>query len=218
MTDDPSRSLDDDVAGCAASHQALNASLRSALANAALDPQLPSLLPGWTVGHVLTHLARNADALRGMIEGASIGEKRLMYPSADARAEAIEAGASRPSDVLVDDVRQAAWALESSWARLSPEAWAGHGVTRAGLTPVALFPRMRWREVEVHHADIGMATFRPEHWSAAYVAMDLPRRLADWEGDGHVLPAVVAAAAPWLQLAWLLGRDAGAGFPEAPSL
>ena len=65
----------------------------------------PSLLPGWTRGHVLTHLARNADALVGLVDGALTGVAAPMYPSVEARAADIEAGAisgcgSGPSGVI----------------------------------------------------------------------------------------------------------------------
>ena len=33
----------------------------------------PSLLPGWTRGHVLTHVARNADGLRNLLIWARTG-------------------------------------------------------------------------------------------------------------------------------------------------
>lgn len=33
----------------------------------------PSLLPGWTRGHALTHVARNADGLRNLLSWASTG-------------------------------------------------------------------------------------------------------------------------------------------------
>ena len=46
------------------------------LDNAAVTDQ--SRLPGWTRGHVLAHLARNADALVNVLEG------RPMYASAEA--------------------------------------------------------------------------------------------------------------------------------------
>ena len=40
------------------------------------DVRQPSLLPGWTRGHVLAHLARNADALRNVLIGARAGQDR----------------------------------------------------------------------------------------------------------------------------------------------
>ena len=60
------RQLDRDITGAAAAHQRLLARL-DALAE--LDPQRPSLLPDWTVGHVLTHIARNADSIIRMLDG-----------------------------------------------------------------------------------------------------------------------------------------------------
>src|SRR2546421_337158 len=54
----------------------------------------PSLLPGWTVGHVLTHVARNADSHVRRTEAAIRGEMVDQYPGGYAAREAeIEAGA-----------------------------------------------------------------------------------------------------------------------------
>lgn len=58
------------------------------LDNAALAEE--SHLPGWTRGHILAHLARNADALVNVFEG------RPMYESATARDADIERDAGRP--------------------------------------------------------------------------------------------------------------------------
>lgn len=56
----------------------------------------PNLLPGWTVGHVVTHLARNADAharrLTGALHGVDVPEYRR---GAEQRHEEIEAGGRR---------------------------------------------------------------------------------------------------------------------------
>ena len=52
----------------------------------------PSLLPGWTRGHVLSHLARNADAMVRALAGAARGERIPMYDSEDVRAADIEGG------------------------------------------------------------------------------------------------------------------------------
>src|SRR5919206_1227017 len=65
----------------------------------------PSLLPGWTVGHVATHLARNADSHVRLLEAARRGEVADQYPGGAAQREAeIEAGAGRPAAELVADV------------------------------------------------------------------------------------------------------------------
>ena len=64
----------------------------------------PSLLPGWSRGHVATHLCRNADALRRLALGVLGGEQAEMYPGGpDARNAAIEEGADRPAALLAAD-------------------------------------------------------------------------------------------------------------------
>src|SRR5579859_308739 len=68
----------------------------------------PSLLPGWTRGHVLTHIARNADGLRNLLIWARTGTEVPMYASAQARNDDIEAGAGRPAAGLAADVRESA--------------------------------------------------------------------------------------------------------------
>ncbi|BCF82609.1 hypothetical protein RQCS_21540 [Rhodococcus qingshengii] len=40
----------------------------------------PSGLPGWSRGHVVTHMSRNADALGRFVAGVQGGESGEMYP------------------------------------------------------------------------------------------------------------------------------------------
>jgi maleylpyruvate isomerase len=56
-----------------------------------------SLLPGWTRGHVLTHLARNAEGGTRLLGWARTSVPSYEYESVDARAAEIEAGADRPA-------------------------------------------------------------------------------------------------------------------------
>ena len=213
--DDPTRALDDQVAGCAQAHQRLLGFLDELVEQGQVRSTDLSLLPGWTIGHVLTHLARNADGFRNMIEGAAAGEIRSMYVSREQRDIDIEAGASRPLATIVGDCRAATWALESSWARLTMDAWHGFGTTRTGPTAIIELPWRRWREVEVHHADLGLA-FTPEDWSAAFVAAGLADAREEWRGRATALPDEVASASDRQQLARLLGRPSGLSTP-APS-
>jgi maleylpyruvate isomerase len=55
----------------------------------------PSLLPRWSRGHVLSHLARNAEALRNLLTWARTGTDIPAYASAQARDDGINAGAGR---------------------------------------------------------------------------------------------------------------------------
>ena len=77
--------LDTDIAETRASHERL---LRTAerLDDVAVDG--PSLLPGWTVGMVLTHLARHADGQASVLRGKTTAR----YPSIEARDAGIAAG------------------------------------------------------------------------------------------------------------------------------
>ena len=161
----------------------------------------PSLLPGWTVGHVLTHLARNADSHVRLLEAAARGEVADQYAGGDAqRAADIEAGAGRPVADLVTDVTNSAARLERTWDATPDEVWrAGQGRMSSGLWPVAELPFRRWREVEIHHVDLGLG-YGPADWPEAYVAEELDRTLASRSPDDRRR-----------LLAWLVGR---AGVPE----
>jgi maleylpyruvate isomerase len=64
----------------------------------------PSLLPGWTRGHVLARLAGNAEALRNLLIWARTGVRTPAYASQQARDEAIEAGAGRTAAELLDQL------------------------------------------------------------------------------------------------------------------
>ena len=162
----------------------------------------PSRLPGWTVGHVLTHLARNADSHVRMLLAAERGETVEQYAGgADQREADIEAGAGRPRDALVTDVGQSAIDLEAVW-----ETTSAAGLGRARPAPGTPWPCddlpfRRWREVEVHHVDLGLG-YEPTDWPDEYVARELPLALAGVPGR------VADPAQRRLLLAWLLDRGA----------
>src|SRR5215467_3321073 len=74
----------------------------------------PSRLPGWTRGHVLTHIARNADGMVNLLTWARTGTQTPMYASAESRAADIEAGAGRPAADLSADLRSSAVAFAAA--------------------------------------------------------------------------------------------------------
>ncbi|MFI6086479.1 maleylpyruvate isomerase family mycothiol-dependent enzyme [Streptomyces sp. NPDC051218] len=109
----------------------------------------PSRLPGWTRGHVLAHIARNADALVNVLAG------RPMYVSGDARDNDIERDAPRPLTEQLDDVRESAERFEA--AGTIPSDWSRTVELRNGVTDSASrVPFRRWVEVELHHVDLGV--------------------------------------------------------------
>src|SRR5579875_4123016 len=108
------RDLDDRpeaaTALCVAAHARLLATARRLTDDQA---RAPSRLPGWTVGHVLTHLARNADGHTLRLEGALRGEEVPRYPGGQAQRNGdIESGAGRPAAEIVEDLRKAQRQLE----------------------------------------------------------------------------------------------------------
>src|SRR6478672_7747869 len=82
-----------------------------------------SLLPGWTRGHVLTHIARNADAMVNLLTWARTGVETPMYASREQRNADIEAGSGRPAPELVDDVRSSHERMIAEMQELPADAW-----------------------------------------------------------------------------------------------
>ncbi len=148
-----------------------------------------SLLPGWTVGHVLTHVARNADSHIRRAEAAMRGEIIDQYPGGfEGRAAEIEEGATRTAVVILDDLRRSSVALASMWGGVSPDAWDGVSRDVGGRERrLSALPARRWQELEVHLVDLGIGvTFRD--WPDAFVAVWLPRleaHLSDRLPTGH---------------------------------
>jgi maleylpyruvate isomerase len=114
-----------------------------------------SLCPGWTRGHVLTHVARNADALVNLVTNATTGSTTPMYASPDAREADIEAGAGRPLDEQVADVEASAERFAAAAAGLTEEM-SDRSLLARNNTKVraGYLPFMRLREVVLHHLDL----------------------------------------------------------------
>ncbi|WP_328401962.1 maleylpyruvate isomerase family mycothiol-dependent enzyme [Streptomyces sp. NBC_00390] len=156
---DPKRDLD-------AVHEATERLLTAAAAldNAATSG--PSRLPGWTRGHVLAHLARNADALVNVLEG------RPMYESAAAREADIERDAPRPLTEQLADLRASADRIQAAGERDTD--WSRTVELRNGVTDSASrLPFRRLVEVELHHVDLDIG----------YELEDLPKEFTERETD-----------------------------------
>jgi len=117
----------------------------------------PSLLPEWSIGHIVTHLARNADGLRGVLDSAVAGELRTVYPSPAARVADIEAGARRDTEEIAADFRNAVHRLADAVAGLPDETWSATvDLGRGGPTTADVILAARLGEVELHHHDLGV--------------------------------------------------------------
>jgi maleylpyruvate isomerase len=143
----------------------------------------PSRLPGWTRGHVLTHLARNADGQRNLVEGVLVDEVRDQYPGGDEqRSRDIEAGADRPIAALLADLVASQRALVDAWSRVPDGAWDRLTRARVEIRPVRAGVISRWREIAAHlvDLDVGVAPDQlPRDYlddDAAWIAQHRP----DW--------------------------------------
>jgi maleylpyruvate isomerase len=129
----------------------------------------PSLLPDWTRGHVVAHLALNAEGLAGALRGLTEGRSVPMYASQEARDADIAAlGTADPETIRgrllggVTDFTDAVAAVpEEAWD-VSLDRTPGQRAFRARSVPL-----MRHREVEIHHADLGLA-YTSADWPAAF--------------------------------------------------
>ena len=217
--DDFGRTLNIHVAGCAESHQRLLQSLDSLTDDQCREP---SALPGWTRGHVLSHLARNAESHVHVLQCAARGEVGEQYVGgAKARKEGIESHANDSAESLVNAVRRSIYALEGQWAATNSEGWQGHGVNSAGASiAMSDIVFLRWREVEVHHADLALA-FTFADWNSTYVRYELDRQVMMWRASKPMgltpVPKIALQLSPNERLAWFLGRIEVEGFPNAPS-
>lgn len=149
-------------------YSAADARLRELLGQ--LDPARvadPSLLPGWSIGHVLSHLARNADGLRNLLLWARSGVEVPMYRSSEGRDADAEAGASRPGALVVSDVLHTAAALAVEVDAMPARAWSAQVRTRSGgPIPAAVVLDHRIAELNLHRHDLGidagLATLDPQ--------------------------------------------------------
>jgi len=115
----------------------------------------PSRLPGWSRGHVLSHLARNADALTNLLTWARTGVESRMYASPAEREEGVAAGANRPLPEQLAD-------LTASGSRFLREAEAVPEARRSLFVvsgqgrqiPAHEVPWLRVREVWLHLVDL----------------------------------------------------------------
>ncbi|WP_344657656.1 maleylpyruvate isomerase N-terminal domain-containing protein [Catenulispora subtropica] len=199
------------------------------------DLRGPSLCPGWTRGHVLTHIARNADGLANLLNTAATGEVTPMYPSDDKRNADIEAGSSRGAAEQLADLRESAARFAKAYAAAaSAEGWGTpvHRTPGAEPYPAYLVPGKRLGEVVIHHVDLD-ADFTPAHWSDAFTDdwfaktvagaaedEDFPPLRLDAEEEDEVYgvkadaddASVLTVRGPKRALlAWLLGRASGDG-------
>ncbi len=187
----------------------------------------PSALPGWSRGHVITHLARNADGLGNLVRWALTGVETPMYGSREARVAAIEAGAGRPLADQQDDVEETAARFREAVAGVNDDV--GDRVLRLGSgaeVEAWELPLLRIRELEIHHVDLA-AGYGVDAWTDAFWTRTLDqvagwfaaqdtapfgRLVADEGGEWRIGSRAESLNGPGaVLLGWLLGRHDGTG-------
>lgn len=202
---DPTRA----IAFCSEAHA------RVAATAAALDDEAvraPCRLPGWTVGHTLTHLARNADGHARRLRAALEGREEPRYPGGPAQRDGdIDAGAGRSAAEIAADLSASQERLEQVWADSAAAGWPYSHLMAGDVYPTPASRVRRLREVEMHHVDLGLG-YEPAHWPAEYLSWELPmvletvtdrigsdgdrRRFLAWITGRGPLPADLALD-PW---------------------
>jgi maleylpyruvate isomerase len=211
------------------------------------DPEFtrPTTLPGWTRAHLVTHLARNADALVNLLTWARTGIEHPMYASKADRDADIEEGSQRLAQVIREDLLAACTRFEVAAERLTGSDWLATIAHRTGrVFPATDVVPMRLFEVWLHLVDldvgVGFADIPETHVEqllevAVYPHVDRPVgrplrirvqlpsgaqrgwRLTIPESTGSGEVSGPAAD----MIAWLAGRSTGAGLtgevPELPA-
>ncbi|GAA2547748.1 maleylpyruvate isomerase family mycothiol-dependent enzyme [Pseudonocardia hydrocarbonoxydans] len=218
------RSLDETLAwaGDGAAH------LRGLMARMGDDAfAAPSGLPGWSRAHVLSHVARNADAMINLLRWARTGEPTPAYASVEARDADIEAGATRPPAAIRDDVVDSSDRLAVAVREMPEKAWSAQVRNVQGTAiPATDIPWIRAREMWIHAVDLDVGASladlpvpmlveligdvvrvvgaHPDCPPLRLVASDAEHSWVLGDGSGPELRGPAASLA-----AWALGRSRG---------
>lgn len=187
------------------------------------DEQLrePSLLPDWSRGHVVAHVALNAHGLARALRGLRTGEPTPVYDSQEQRDADIEAYAGGSAADLAGLTQMACLRIAGE-LRLIKAVGTVERTPGGRVMTVVDVVEARWREVEIHHADLNVG-YTAADWPVDFAAY-LLERVAEQRGDqvdatlhaqdigktvrvgkgGHGI-AGTAAALGW----WLTGRGDG---------
>ncbi|NUR61602.1 MAG: maleylpyruvate isomerase family mycothiol-dependent enzyme [Catenulispora sp.] len=199
------------------------------------DLRGPSLCAGWTRGHVLTHIARNADGLANLLNTAATGKVTPMYESTAKRNADIEAGSSRDAAALLADLLESAERFAQAYAAaVRADRWDTPVYRLPDAEPYPAFkvPGKRLTELLIHHVDLDL-DFTPAHWSDAFTDECFAATLERFQGHEGLAPlrldaeeedvvyglnaaaddaSVLTVRGPKRALlAWLLGRASGDG-------
>jgi len=169
----------------------------------------PSLLPGWSRGHVVAHLVLNAEGLAGALEGVREEHPVAMYASPEARTSDIDKLSSADPAVLRDRLLASTSAIHEGVEELPDDLYAARIERTPGSDRTFSAGRvgeMRLREVEIHHADLDLAYTWAE-WPSDFTVLLLDNRSTVHDGPPFTARAVD------LGRSWAFGRAAEQGGP-----
>ncbi len=178
----------------------------------------PSLLPGWSRGHVLAHLNSLAAAVARQISAARRGELVDFYDGGRAGRDAeIEAGSTAGAAEQVRALRRSTEVIDELLAGLAPADW--NRPVRFRDEVVRSVALAWWRETEIHLTDLDLGP-DSDSWSIPFcthvtdfLAARVPAgtRLVLRSPDGWVVEigtgaACVVRGARTDLAAWMAGR------------
>jgi len=116
------------------------------------DWQMLTLLPGWTRGHVATHLAHHGEALAEMALQLTT-DSPVTWRTRLTDAE-LNAGARRSALGLQEALDQSSARLMSAFDLMDDAAWKRTIETAQGPLPAGALVVARLNEVIIHHIDL----------------------------------------------------------------
>jgi maleylpyruvate isomerase len=225
MTDSPAHPLDTELEPTLAQVDAASARYLATVDGLSeADFAAASVLPGWSVAHVISHVASNATGITRAIDAAIAGDPvPWVYETNAGRDAEIDERAAWPSARLADLNRQSVTDLKTSlagvtdqWEVLLPRVIDGPAWS------ILDWVGARWREVEIHHTDMGVG-YTHHDWDDAFVdyltsvaAFDREPEVAltlrSPDGDVEVGGGGQVVSGSRRDLVWwLIGRGGGAG-------
>jgi maleylpyruvate isomerase len=115
----------------------------------------PSALAGWSRAHVLSHIARNADAMINLLNWARTGAETPAYAGREQRDADIEAGARRSPAEIRADVVASSDRLADAVRAMPEKAWTATVRNVQGREiPATDIPWGRAREMWIHAVDL----------------------------------------------------------------
>jgi maleylpyruvate isomerase len=185
---------DDLIEACRAGHRTLVAAVAPLSDD---DLRAPSLLPGYSRGHVVAHVINKTNAHVWLFGGPPADEVRRLHPDGYDADRAANNAACSPASELRADLARSLDQLEAAWDALDDDMWDRQGIMTAGPRTMTEIVGHHLRNVEVHHVDLDIG-YRPADWPEVFVDAELSKRLrglSDRTDHAELL-------------AWLLGRAA----------